>query len=84
MYGYPQNSDSNTQPVEKFNQGIKGSITPMSNGQRIINIFEAADESTFLHEMGHLFLLDLEELAQIELNQGAKMVHCSTYSIFSK
>ena len=35
------------------------------NGQRIISLFEAADESTFLHEMGHLFLLDLEHLAPI-------------------
>lgn len=43
-----------------------GSIAQMSNGQRIISLFESADESTFLHEMGHMFLLDLEDLAQID------------------
>ena len=43
-----------------------GSIAQMSNGQRIISLFESADESTFLHEMGHMFLMDLEDLAQID------------------
>lgn len=46
--------------------GTKGSIAQMSNGQRIISLFESADESTFLHEMGHMFLLDLEDLAVID------------------
>ena len=53
--------------IEKFNQQmnevIKGTTQDIPNGQRIISLFEAADESTFLHEMGHLFLLDLEHLA---------------------
>lgn len=48
------------------NQDIKGSISQMSNGQRIISLFEHADESTFLHEMSHMFLLDLEDLAKID------------------
>ena len=43
-----------------------GSIAQMSNGKRIISIFESADESTFLHEMGHMFLMDLEDLAAID------------------
>lgn len=43
-----------------------GSIAQMSNGQRIISLFESADESTFLHEMGHMFLMDLEDLAVID------------------
>lgn len=47
-------------------KGTHGSIAQMSNGQRIISLFESADESTFLHEMGHMFLLDLEDLAQID------------------
>lgn len=46
--------------------GTHGSIAQMSNGQRIISLFESADESTFLHEMGHMFLMDLEDLAQID------------------
>lgn len=47
-------------------KGTHGSIAQMSNGQRIISLFESADESTFLHEMGHMFLMDLEDLAQID------------------
>lgn len=46
--------------------GTHGSIAQMSNGQRIISLFESADESTFLHEMGHMFLMDLEDLAIID------------------
>lgn len=53
--------------INKFNQQmneiIKGTTQDIPNGQRIISLFETADESTFLHEMGHLFLLDLEHLA---------------------
>lgn len=43
-----------------------GSIAQMSNGKRIISLFESADESTFLHEMGHMFLMDLEDLAVVD------------------
>jgi hypothetical protein len=46
--------------------GTHGSIAQLSNGQRIISLFESADESTFLHEMGHMFLMDLEDLAVID------------------
>ena len=56
--------------IEKFNQRMnsirKGSITPQASGRRIISLFEQADESTFLHEMGHMFLMDLEDLAAID------------------
>lgn len=56
--------------IEKFNQeknrGRKGYITPYSDGRRVITLLEEADESTFLHEMGHMFLMDLEDLAQID------------------
>lgn len=46
--------------------GTHGSIAQLSNGKRIISLFESADESTFLHEMGHMFLMDLEDLAIID------------------
>lgn len=54
--------------IDRFDQevnerGIKGSIGSAADGRRIISLFESADESTFAHEMGHLFLLDLEELS---------------------
>ena len=56
--------------IEKFNQRMnsirKGSITPQASGRRVISLFEQADESTFLHEMGHMFLMDLEDLSVID------------------
>ena len=56
--------------IEKFNQRMnsirKGSITPQASGRRIISLFEQADESTFLHEMGHMFLMDLEDIASLD------------------
>ena len=44
----------------------KGKIDLLSNGQRLITLFQTADESTFAHEMCHMFLMDLEELAKID------------------
>ena len=44
----------------------KGLITPLSDGRRIITLLEDADASTFVHEMGHLFLMDLADLAQVD------------------
>ena len=56
--------------IKKFNQRMnsirKGSITPQASGRRIISLFEQADESTFLHEMGHMFLMDLEDIASLD------------------
>ena len=55
--------------IEKFNQQmnaiVKGTTQDVRDGQRIVSLFEEADESTFLHEMGHLFLLDLERMADM-------------------
>lgn len=51
---------------QEKNRGAKGYITPYSDGRRVITLLEEADESTFLHEMGHMFLMDLEDLAQID------------------
>ena len=55
--------------IETYNQEhrkeIQGRISALSDGKRIISLFESADESTFLHEMGHMFLMDLRELAKI-------------------
>ena len=56
--------------INKFNQRMndvrKGSITPQASGRRVISLFEKADESTFLHEMGHMFLMDLEDVAVLD------------------
>ena len=51
------------QRVRNANQGR---IVKNSEGGRVIELFEGADASTFLHEMGHMFLMDLEDLAALE------------------
>ena len=55
--------------VEKFyqmlRQEVRGEISE-EDGKRIITLFESADESTFMHEMGHMFLMDLDELAKMD------------------
>ena len=55
--------------AESFNQmlrqEVRGEIS-QEDGKRIITLFESADESTFMHEMGHMFLMDLDELAKMD------------------
>ena len=55
--------------AESFNQmlrqEVRGEISK-EDGKRIITLFESADESTFMHEMGHMFLMDLDELAKMD------------------
>ena len=55
--------------IEKFNQmfreEVHGEISE-EDGKRIITLFESANESTFMHEMGHMFLMDLDELAKMD------------------
>lgn len=48
-----------------YAQTVNGQIFE-SDGKRIIELFESADESTFAHEMGHLFVMDLKEMSEIE------------------
>lgn len=52
--------------IEKFNQEIKGQTSTTANGQYIVSLFEKADESTFMHEMAHVYLLELEKLAELD------------------
>lgn len=63
-------------PAQTFFQSqrqAKGSLSLNQQGQRIISLFEGADQSTFVHEMSHMFLLDLQEVAGIDPNsQQAK------------
>ena len=56
--------------IEKFNQeqahGAKGNITATHGGMhRLISLMESADQSTFMHEMAHNFLFDLEHIAEV-------------------
>lgn len=52
--------------IEKFNQEIKGQTSTTANGKYIVSLFEKADESTFMHEMAHVYLLELEKLAELD------------------
>ena len=52
--------------IEKYNQSVNGMTEIMSDGERIISIFNTADRSTFLHEMGHVFFDDIQKLASME------------------
>lgn len=67
--------DENGEPMasslaQNFSQEEKrtsqGEIAMQPDGKRLIRLFRTADESTFLHEMGHLFLMDLDVLAKID------------------
>lgn len=50
-------------PKDIYKQGYKGSFTPDAN---IIKLFQSKDQSTFLHESGHLFLEVIGDLALAE------------------
>ena len=43
-------------PNQMLRQEVRGEISK-EDGKRIITLFESADESTFMHEMGHMFLI---------------------------
>ena len=59
--------------IEKYNQDIKGQTAAVANGQYIVSLFEKADESTFMHEMAHVYLLELEKLAALDEQCRADM-----------
>ena len=56
-------------PMNQQEKGniAKGAISYSQNkGEKLISLFSGADQSTFVHEMAHMFLLDLEEIAGID------------------
>lgn len=65
-----KNENSTLYQTARYNQeknrGAKGYIMPYSDGRRVITLLEEVDESTFLHEMRHIFLMDIEDCAQID------------------
>lgn len=67
-YGEFNPSDPNI-----YHQGPQGTIQLLSDGSRVISLFETADESTFVHELGHLFLMDLANLAQIDKTSAKEL-----------
>jgi hypothetical protein len=51
---------------DKNNEVIRGMTSMMSDDKKIIELFDQADFSTFVHESGHVFLEDLRMLATME------------------
>lgn len=59
--------------IERYNQSagqkglynIKGQTAFKANGKKVISLFKAADQSTFMHEMAHVYLHDMLELAKL-------------------
>lgn len=51
---------------DKDNEVIRGMTSMMSDDKKIIELFDQADFSTFVHESGHVFLEDLRMLATME------------------
>lgn len=60
--------------IERYNQMVAeknqdetlGFTNFYQDGRRIVSILENANESTFVHELGHVFLDDLQKLAKID------------------
>ncbi len=58
--------------IDRYNQAanakaaVRGTTTVMQDGRRIVSLTQNADESTYMHEMSHIFLMDLGDLAQID------------------
>ena len=52
---------------------IQGATEFEDSGRRIISIFESGNESTMAHELGHIFVADLKELAEMP-NAPAQIV----------
>ncbi len=48
-----------------YNQSVRGQ-TKISGMSRVVSLFESADKSTFVHELGHVALADLKMLAEME------------------
>ena len=44
---------------------IQGATEFQDDGRRIVSIFESGNESTMAHELGHIFVADLKELAEM-------------------
>ena len=51
---------------QKSRGRIQGQFSVLQEGSRLVSLFEAADESTFLHETAHIFYDDLARLAPFD------------------
>ena len=62
-YNYVIFDDEAIQILNTYYQENRGSID-LSDTRAIIRLIQASDMSTFLHESGHLFLKDIEQIAR--------------------
>lgn len=69
---------------QKVNGAALGSTSVLANGKRIVSLMESADESTFLHEMGHVFMLDLQDLASIDESAARDMAAVENWTQWKK
>lgn len=67
-----------------FSQTTKGEINVYADGMRVISLFESADASTFLHESGHLFLLDLEDMAKVSETSAKELAIVKDWAKWEK
>ena len=51
---------------QNFDKCLQGQFSVLEDGRRLISLFEPANESTFLHEMAHVFYDDMERLALLD------------------
>ena len=63
--GEPLPSVLSSRLAQEQQRAIYGEFSK-ENGKKIITLFAGANPSTMLHEMGHMFLDDLDELAQFD------------------
>ena len=63
--GEPLPSVLSSRHNQEQQRAIYGAFSK-ENGKKIITLFAGANPSTMLHEMGHMFLDDLDELAQFD------------------
>ena len=72
---------------QKFQQGsrdILGSTKTIGDGKRLISLFEKANESTFIHEAGHVFLMDLQDLAKIDKESARDLETVRAWAVWKE
>ena len=60
-------TDSTKQEPGAINSAaIQGMTRRMENGKRVMNVFNSGNESTMVHELGHIFLMNLMDMAAMK------------------
>ncbi len=67
-------SEGPSNKIDKLEQAKKGAIQFLEDGRAILHLFESADVSTIIHELGHILRRQLsgEDLAVVESWAGVK------------